>query len=391
MSTRSFSFKGLSVDTLRVSIPVSEATAGLFRRSLPTVVFSLDKATGSIGWESHTGSISDPSWCSVPRLRVGVDSLTVEFSVPKLRWGYSLFLDWDWLASLISIKKALDVIAPTPLVFDWHVKRVDLCVAWEFSTVSEATDILNGFKGLRFPRRHVRVYSSGVCWPSRDALVKVYHKGPEMRKHGLRHDLLTVYGDSEVVQNASYRVIARADRVIRFEVGLRARALGSWAMRLLPDFAPTGYDKAQNWTPRASDIDVGVLWRMEAADLMGTSMEHYLGKLSALGSCDSYTAVRAALIAACPRSWRAVLGFWTDCQVGGVDAARCSMSASTFYRYKRICSGAGVPLSGELVSVPEITVMPSLTLGVGHVNICNEAADIWTREIGLERAYVEAA
>lgn len=146
----------------------------------------------------------------------------LEFSVPKIFYGHNVYL-----ISAEMTEHVCDMVRQTlirmfgrfPEVYEWKIKRLDLCYAWRLPSEYVAEQMIGIFRGITINRKKHHFYDSSVMWYGSTQSIKFYQKYPEFYQHDFKE--LKKQNMTEL----AYQFLHIAEGVLRFEITLRGRAL----------------------------------------------------------------------------------------------------------------------------------------------------------------------
>jgi len=250
------------------------------------------------------------------------------------------------------------------------VMRVDVAYLFDLGSPGSVRAFFRGLRGIEYPRRKVSAFSleSVHCGGTTTAL-KLYHKGPEFRKHGKEFRKRLAPEAGKVLQE-------QADRRLRSEVTIKARGLQR--MYRLRKRMPT--------VGQVSDEDLERVYREE--------MERFLrergGGLEVVREQEAVHQRLNKVFAAGRRD--SLFGFWIQLTTNGEDDTRARNSRSTFYRRRKDLVDSGISWHGAKVkdqARPE--VLESLTVQRNDPNRCRETVDQGLAMTGAVSAPKKAA
>jgi hypothetical protein len=307
----------------------------------------VDLATGEVQWQFTTGELEgsfdhrvhvevrDWEWLGVPGRGGGERGhgvkcpcqpyLVIEGSVHKAMVGHNVFGGpagtrgalWWFLAQVC---ERLGVWWLEPL--EWQVERLDWAHVFLLPSGAAVQEYVSRLSRCSFPRRCVTVVEGqSVYVPGTTTTLKLYHKGPEFRKHD-RGRLKQFLGDGQLAD-----LEARADCTLRVEVEFRVKALEGLFGR-----PPVVWLLDEGKLDRALDREVERLLK-EGGSGMAVLRER--------------DEVKARLVERYGRRQAHVLyGFWQDAVLNGEAKAREDVARATFYRWRKLIRDAGVAWVG---------------------------------------------
>lgn len=147
------------------------------------------------------------------------------FSLCKFVLGHNVKLLYDFEGALCCFERwlyeqsgvARGGLAP---LGQWRVTRLDLCYSWDVGRKG-ALSLIEWAKHSSYTRKKAATYETAVMWVGSSYSCKLYHKGSEFEVHDAGALIKAGIPGDRVEELAKI-----ADRLVRFEVGMRARALG---------------------------------------------------------------------------------------------------------------------------------------------------------------------
>ena len=168
--------------------------------------------------------LSDKKFCYDPGLKKtflekGFPHLRIEFSAPKIMLGNNIQTITKEYADVAvhtvwkQFEKTFKVKLPSPEY--WFLNRLDVCSNFILSSPEMVKELINYFQMLTYSRKDKETYGdTSVYFPSRHATLKIYHKGPEFKKHDIKRF---------VDQFEGRRLLNIANNIIRVEGELKNR------------------------------------------------------------------------------------------------------------------------------------------------------------------------
>ena len=336
------------VDTVRLRSPhISEALAWQVTQACQ-VRTGVDVATGEVLYEFTTGSLEGSwdtrvsvqvkrqKWVGKPAVLVDcAPFLVVEGSVHKALLGHNLTggpedpsASCHWF--LTEVGRRLDVEFPSS--GGWQVDRLDWAEVYDLGSFAAVQEYVHRLNSAEYPRRKVARYGcESLSSPGSTTSVKVYHKGPEFRKHDVRRWRRV---DNEVVSD----LIGLADRLLRFEVEVHRRKLEADGVRLVDDLDRAYFE---------------ALHDREAARLLRE------------GQCEmeqvrTHREVKARLDAHYSQEVASRLfGTWLQFAALGEAVVKASMKRTTFYDHRKQLADVGVQwLGADVRVVAQLSLVP---------------------------------
>ena len=152
-------------------------------------------------------------------LEKGFPHLRIEFSAPKIMLGNNIQTITKSHADIavhtvrIQFEKTFKVKLPSPE--HWFLNRLDVCSNFILPSEKMVKELINYFQMLTYSRKDKETYGdTSIYFPSRHATLKIYHKGPEFKKHDIKRF---------VDQFEGRRLLNIANNIIRVEGELKNR------------------------------------------------------------------------------------------------------------------------------------------------------------------------
>lgn len=152
-------------------------------------------------------------------LESGFPHLRIEFSAPKIMLGNNIQTITKDRADVAvhtvwkEFEKTFNVKLPSPE--HWFLNRLDVCSNFILPSEKMVKELINYFQMLTYSRKERQTFGvTGIYFPSRHATLKVYHKGPEFKKHDIKRF---------VDQFEGRRLLNIANSIIRVEGELKNR------------------------------------------------------------------------------------------------------------------------------------------------------------------------
>lgn len=291
----------------------------------------------------------------VSRLEPSPPYLLIEGSVHKALDGHNVLAGPEsfpdlmrWFLDDLSQRLGVEL----PEAQDWQVRQVDWAESFVLGPAA-IREFMQGMARATFPRRKTRRYGlETLFFPGSTTTVKVYHKGPEFRKHDYKRISGCVPKRSEgettehyIERSAAHQryvesVRSAADDRLRFEVSIHARKLDD-------DFGKV---------PLIDDIDDSYLisaYEREMARLMKEGE-------SGMDTVRDSASVRRRLNAVYPtRQANTLMGYWMQFSALGEEIVKDEVSKATFYRVRRQLMDAGVSwYGGDIVQGAVVHILP---------------------------------
>lgn len=152
-------------------------------------------------------------------LESGFPHLRIEFSAPKIMLGNNIQTITKSHADIavhtvrIQFEKTFNIKLPSPE--NWFMYRLDVCSNFILPSEKMVKELINYFQMLTYSRKDKQIYENEcIYFPSRHATLKIYHKGPEFKKHDIKRF---------VDQFEGRRLLNIANTIIRVEGELKGR------------------------------------------------------------------------------------------------------------------------------------------------------------------------
>lgn len=208
------------IDTIKFLVPVDDL--GLLEKLEGALerIRKEDLKTGVLKFEFHASNIplgSHKRTVNIKSSKVPL-GLFVEFSLPKYQKGNNVEMIHASAVPQIVGKLYLELCAhlgvQLPPVSTWPIYRLDICYNWLFDTKEEAMHAMSFVQRIDYPRKQKYIYDTSLMYRGSAYVIKFYAKGAEFRKHDLKE---LVKSD----EGRGYELVQYADRIVRFEVGLK--------------------------------------------------------------------------------------------------------------------------------------------------------------------------
>ena len=152
-------------------------------------------------------------------LEKGFPHLRIEFSAPKIILGNNIQTISESYADIavhtvwIQFQKTFNVKLPSPE--HWFLCRLDVCSNFILPSEKMVKELINYFQMLTYSRKDKQIYENEcIYFPSRHATLKIYHKGPEFKKHDVKRF---------IDQFEGRRLLNIANNILRVEGELKNR------------------------------------------------------------------------------------------------------------------------------------------------------------------------
>lgn len=247
--------------------------------------------------------------------------LIVEGSVHKAAQGNNIYggperflLAVEWFVA--DVADRLGVTLPAGRL--WVPLRVDWAECYDLGSFEAVQDFMRGIRSASYPKRKPSIHGDEtVCFPSRVATPKLYHKGPEFSTHD-RSRLAKC-----LEQGALFELQERANGILRTETSIKDRALE----------AEYGTGKTcavvqETWLNAVHDREIDRILR-EGKTTMET-VRHHLDVSRRLH--EVYGQELASRL----------YGTWFQLSTLAEAEVRGSMNRATFYRQRKQLEEAGV-------------------------------------------------
>jgi II/X family phage/plasmid replication protein len=218
------------IDTIKLLVPISdpsiirriEGSLERFRKE--------DLKTGKVHFEFHSANIKLGSYERNVSIKSTIvpSGLFVECSFPKYAKGNNVEMVYPH--ELPSIAESIYtelcayinyLLIPVSL---WQVYRLDICYNWTLATADDALHAIDFIKRVDYPRKKKHLWDTSVMHQGSAYVVKFYGKGAEFKKRGFKEI-------AEKDWERAHRLQEWANRVVRFEVGMKHRYLVGYFKR----------------------------------------------------------------------------------------------------------------------------------------------------------------
>jgi II/X family phage/plasmid replication protein len=205
------------IDTVKFLVPIQDrnlikqiqGTLQRFRKD--------DLKTGKMEFEFFSSNIELGSYNRTVAIKSTEIPLGffIEFSAPKYLKGNNVEMIYphelpNIMAQLYD-ELCTYVNYELPHYSMWPVYRLDICYNWILKNEEEATYAMDFLRRIDFPRKKKYTYDTSVMHVGRAYTVKFYAKGSEFKKNDFKK--------IEIKKAIALQVWA--DRIVRFEVGLK--------------------------------------------------------------------------------------------------------------------------------------------------------------------------
>lgn len=368
----------MGIDTVKLRSPSIEEGLATFLESQCILKSGVDLSTGEVLYEITTGEL-EGSWDSRISFQVKRDEwrtvsgrldlfpckpyVLVECSLHKFFHGQNVYGVVDSFSGLTVLFLELlgDLLGwdwtMMPKADLWEVRRVDWAEVYRL-TPAAISEFFRGISQAKFPRRNQAAQKYGtnaVYFPGKFSTLKLYHKGPEFKKHDKGRVRRTLLGyairsrgdqqmgkDLDAWVNRKVAAMQRlADNRVRVEVEIHADKLQN-------DF------KGQ--FPRVGQVTDDYLKQVHDKEVFKLLRE---GK-SEMETVRTNDAVKARLnVVYGKRSANVLYSFWLQLAVRGEDVIRGEYGKSQFYVNRRRLVDAGVSwLASDVFIVANDTALP---------------------------------
>lgn len=380
----------MSVDTIRVSIPIRLQDLDVFQRAAdPVRFFKVDTTENLILWTkvkglsevelpSHNGNInwdirdpkpgeverrfelSYPSACGIVRSplrergydvsyhgsgafwengdivehdpRNGMDGfklVDIELSLPKFMRGHNIQLLHDPAKALQFLRMQLEeqMGVCLPPIAEWFVSRLDVCHAYKFPDQETAQILLDALKWKKFPHKKPSIYPTSLHFPGKEYSFKVYLKQPEYKVHSYRKDAKRLNGMNHYYANY-------ASGVLRIEISARITALRQLNGQKYPILSDLLVDT--NETNSLIDSQPDYLYN----ELLKAAYKRFFGEGVVVNESEEIAEIFHKRFA--KRKANEMMKLWCLVQYLGETNARKHMGENTWYVYKRDLAACGV-------------------------------------------------
>lgn len=318
-------------------------------------------------WELTTGNL-EGSWDERVSVRVMREELVYDPEIKHTEWRACepyLFVEGSVHKALLGHNVAggpLDPVAacrwfvadvgkrlgcPLPEALLWTVQRLDWAEVYDLGSFEAVDEFLHALRMARMPRRKPHVYPGGVYYPGQTTTLKLYHKGPEFRKHDRKR--LSVWLQpslTEPEKNPLEELQEQAHRLLRFETELHARKLDDDYRESTGSTTgkPPVWWITQDYLERVHDREAGRLLREGASDMQTVRNNRSVSKRLK----DVYGQTLGDQL----------FGTWLQFAALGEEVAKQEMPRSTYYWRRKKLVEAGVSWHGSDVRVIAQTAIP---------------------------------
>lgn len=368
----------MGLDTVKLRSPYIEEGLATFLENQCILKSGVDLSTGEVLYEITTGEL-EGSWDSRISFQVKRDEwrtvhgrldlypcqpyVLIECSWHKFFHGQNVYgiVDNFRGTALVFLELLGDLLGwdwtTMPHADKWEVRRVDWAEVYRLSPLA-INEFFRGISQAKFPRRNqsaAKYGTNAVYFPGKFTTLKLYHKGPEFKKHDKARvkRTLTAYairqrGDQQMGNELDkwvFRKVAAmqrlADNRVRVEVEIHADKLQN-------DFKgkfPTVEEMTDEYLRQVHDKEVFKLLRE--------------GK-SEMETVRTSDQVKARLNRVCgKRKANALYAFWLQLAARGEDVIRDEYSRTAFYRNRKELVEAGVSwLASDVFIVANETALP---------------------------------
>lgn len=262
--------------------------------------------------------------------------LTIEGSVHKALLGHNVYggpndpySSMCWFVSQLGDRLGCDL----PAGDKWIVRRIDWAECYELGSSAAVSEYISALNNASFPRRTIMRYGNQCVFaPGERSAVRLYHKGPEFRKHDRRKWYSAGREeDADVLQLI-------ADNILRAEVEIKAHMLD-----------------AEYETPYVEDIEKGWLEMKHDNDvikLLREGRSEYETVRTAREVRNRLHSIYGSSLA------NNLYGVWLQFSTLGENEARTVMSRPTYYRQRKQLMEAGCAWHGTDVMLREYSAIP---------------------------------
>ncbi len=210
------------IDTIKFYVPIEDELLLQEIKSNSTQFKKEDLNTGKVEFAFYTREIYIGSYSRKVTIKLTENEYTrglfIELSLPKYSKGNNVEMILpselpDILASLYSnVCRLFGVLLPD--VSQWPIYRLDVCYNWIFANPIEARSVIGFIQRIDFPRKKKFLYDTSVMYVGGAYTLKFYLKGPEFKKNEF-------FDMKQVEEEEAVELHAFADRIVRFEIGLK--------------------------------------------------------------------------------------------------------------------------------------------------------------------------
>lgn len=387
----------MALDTVKLRSPYIDDGLATWLENQCILKSGVDLASGEILYEITSGEL-EGSWDSRISFQVKRDEwrtvsgrldlfpcqpyILVECSWHKFFYGQNVYgiVDNFRDSAVIVIELIGDLLGLVDAKMDWtafphadkwEVRRVDWAEVFQL-TPAAINEFFRGISQCKFPRRNqssAKYGTNAVYFPGKFTTLKLYHKGPEFKKHDrlrVKRSLLATFlhqlGEDQRARYVDGKVVKKldalqrlADNRIRVEVEVHADKLQN-------DFNgkfPTVAEMTDEYLREVHDKEVFKLLREGKSEMETVRQSDQ---------------VKARLNRICgKRKANALYAFWLQLAARGEDVIRDEYSRTAFYRNRKSLVEAGISwLSSNVIIVANETALPSDFVPLrGNVRWCN--------------------
>lgn len=335
----------MAIDTVRLRSPyISENLAHTVEqfctlregKEIKTndILYSFTSGTLKGTWDNRISiTVKREDWETVRGVTSLVPSkpyLIIEGSVHKLFLGHNVYGGpINFQSSMKSFIELIEIMldAKLPDYDIWRVRRVDW--AEVYVLVPEAIKAyFRGIRNVTFPRRKVFKYGlESLYSPGTTTTVKIYHKGPEFKKH----DYARVKKQSP---NNVSNLQEEANKRLRVEVEIHSK-------KLRADFnrEPFVRDITDEYLINIHDVEISKLLKEGKSEMKTVrDNEEVSGRLH---------------IHHKPATARRLYGLWLQFVTLGEDVVKDTMPKSSFYRDRNLLKDAGISWNNTNIYVQD--------------------------------------
>lgn len=333
------------IDTLKFLIPIDDQSVLNKIKTKFKRFRKDDLETGKMEFEFFNGDLELGTYHRKIAVKVSNNpsGLTIEFSIPKYWKGNNVeMIHANELPKIMDqfYGEVCDRIDYTLAHYStWIIYRLDICYNWILENEERVMYAINFLQRLDVARKNKSTYRTTVMFGGRVCSIKFYAKGSEFKKHDAK----------EILFDRSYPLQLFADKILRYEVGLRkdylAKQLGKKTVYLRDITSDELIIKLLNFYLKDNVFKYIHLDTMTNEDIK----EILFSK---------FTQAKAT------RLYQFYKGFYFDQEMKQMWLAG-GMDRVTIYRYKKDLKDAGIGFSSDIlpetVNIIKSLVIPSST------------------------------
>lgn len=175
---------------------------------------------GQLIFKKHTKQIRAGSYSYDINFHIFDDKCEIEYSVPKLIYGYNVEDDAVGHEEVyLSAMKLYGVLNgdyfDCPHPDSWTIERIDYCDNFQVDRPQQSIDNLSQ---IEYPKKKRLTFPTSVMWVGSTYSLKFYLKNPEFMKHDFKRISL-------IDGHKASMLAHKCDNTLRFEITIRKRGL----------------------------------------------------------------------------------------------------------------------------------------------------------------------